>query len=403
MDYNSIIESLCFKFGSAVTEFDIFRWLRNFEDNEWDMALNVLDKVVYYSSDRIDESLETYIKKIISKYPNRHIHILPSGSVGKSGHVMAYHAKKVIEMLSMPNNVLSLLNLKCLETTEKNAVIVLLDDFSGTGESIKKFYDAQVKQVVNKKKGLNVCVLTVAFLEKAKTLLEGKYGLEMYGDCYRPAFIRRGSVFGYERNMIEVRDFCFKKGVLLLPDWENTELKPLGYLNSQALVCFEHTTPNNTLPILWYDDYVPGTHKKWHAIFPRFVNSRIERGRRLRLNSNFWLSSMSRLKLPNIEWSRHHTVDSLRLISYLALKYHGRSVFYIAQVLGISMADVEKIVDIGKQKRLIDQSGNLTHQAKTIYSEIRKKDRILDNAIAKNLSKQNINTVYVPTSFQGFS
>ena len=85
------------------------------------------------------------------------------------------------------------------------------------------------------------------------------------------------------------------------------------------------------------------------------------------------------------------------------MKYRGRSDFYIAQVLGISMADVEKIVDIGKQKRLIDQSGNLTHQAKTIYSEIRKKDRILDNAIAKNLSKQNINTVYVPTSFQGFS
>lgn len=403
MDYNSIIESLCFKFGSAVTEFDIFRWLRNFEDSEWNMALSVLDKVVYYSSDRIDETIETYIREIISKYRNRHVYILPSGNIGKSGHVMAYHAKKVIEMLNLPENILSLLNIKNLGATNKNAVIVLLDDFSGTGVSIKGFYEHKVQPVINEKKDITVCVLTVAFLDKAKTLLEGKYGLEMYGDCFRPAFIRRGSVFGYERNMIEVRDFCFKKGALLLPDWENTELKPLGYQNSQALVCFEHTTPNNTLPILWYDDYVPGTQKKWHAIFPRFVNSRIERGRRLRLNSNFWLSAMSRLKLPNIEWSRYHTVDSLWLISYIALKYRGRSVFYIAQVLGISMVDVEKIVDIGKQKRLIDQSGNLTHQAKTIYSEIRKKDRILENAITKNLSKQNIKTIYVPTSFQGFS
>lgn len=402
MDYNSIIESLCFKFGYTVTDYDIFRWLRNFEDSEWDIALNVLDKVVYYSSDRIDESLESYINKIISEYKDRHIYILPSGNVGKSGHVMAYHAKKVIEMLGFPDNRLSLLNIKNLGATEKTAVIVLLDDFSGTGESIITFYKSKVESIINGKRGITICVLAIAFLERAKKQLN-KQGLEIFGDCYLPAFVRRGSVFGYERNMIEVRDFCFKKGILLFPDWKNTEMKPLGYQNSQALVCFEHTTPNNTLPIIWYDDYMPGGKKEWHAIFPRFANTRIERGRRLRLSSNFWLSAMSRLKLPNIEWSRYHTVDSLRLISYIAQKYHGRSDFYIAQVLGISITDVETIISIGKNKHLIDCSGNLTQEAITIYKEIRKKDRILENAITKSLSKQNIKTIYVPTSFQGFS
>ena len=114
MDYNQAIESICFKFGHAVTEFDVFRWLRNFDESEWAMALNVLDKVVYYSSDSIDEMLEYYIQKIIEAHPNEQVYILPSGNIGKSGHVMAYHAKKVIEKLALSEKTLSLLNLKNL-------------------------------------------------------------------------------------------------------------------------------------------------------------------------------------------------------------------------------------------------------------------------------------------------
>lgn len=402
MDYNHAIESLCFKFGHAVTEYDVFRWLRNFDESEWNMALNVLNKVVYYSSDRIDETLEYQIKNIVAIYNGKCIYILPSSNVGKSGHVMAYHAKKIIEKLRLQESPLSLLNIKDLATIKTNTVIVLLDDFSGTGKSIKKFYEKNVKPIVVEK-GISVCALTVAFLEKAKIHLKAECGLDIYGDIYEPAFVRRGSVFGYEKNMIQVRDFCFKKGEMLFPDWKYTDQKPLGYQNSQALVCFEHTTPNNTLPILWYDDLIPETQRKWHAIFPRFVNSRMERGRRMRRNSNFWLSAMSRLNLPNIEWSRHHTIDSLRLMSYVAQKYHGRSDLYIAQILGISMVDIEEIVNIGKKKCLIDDTGDLTQEAKIIYKEIRKKDRILEHNISRKLSMQNISKVYVPISFRGFS
>ena len=125
MDYNKAIESVCFKFGHAVTEYDVFRWLRNFDESEWTMALNVLDKVVYYSSDMIDENLEYHIKKIIEENSGQHIYILPSGNVGKSGHAMAYHAKKVIEKQNLPENVLSLLNLKNLKDIKKDSVIAL--------------------------------------------------------------------------------------------------------------------------------------------------------------------------------------------------------------------------------------------------------------------------------------
>lgn len=402
MDYNQAIESICFKFGHAVTEYDVFRWLRNFDESEWDMALNVLDKVVYYSSDRIEETLEGHIKQIVEEHKGVHVYVLPSGNVGKSGHVMAYHAKKVIENLGLPEKVLSLLNLRSLDTVKRNAVIALLDDFSGTGESIKKFYYEHVKDAVDGKI-VAVCALTVAYMEKASNYLQSKCDIKIYGDLHKPAFVRRGSVFGYEKSMIPVRDFCFKKGELLFPNWRNQSLKPLGYENSQGMVCFEHTTPNNTLPILWYEELIPGLDKKWNAIFPRFANSRMERGRRLRMSSGFWLSAMQKMNMPNTDWAMHHTTESLRLISVVAQKYHQRSNMYIAQVLGICVEDVEEIIGIGKGKGLFDENGNLTLEAKTIYEEIRKRDKILEHDIPKQMSRIMIDSVYVPTSFRGIS
>lgn len=295
-----------------------------------------------------------------------------------------------------------MLNLRSLDTVRRNAVIALLDDFSGTGESIKKFYYEHVKDTVDGKT-VAVCALTVAYMEKASNYLQSKCDIKIYGDLHKPAFVRRGSVFGYEKSMIPVRDFCFKKGELLFPNWRNQSLKPLGYENSQVMVCFEHTTPNNTLPILWYEELIPGLDKKWNAIFPRFANSRMERGRRLRMSSGFWLSAMQKMNMPNTDWAMHHTTESLRLISVVAQKYHQRSNMYIAQVLGICVEDVEEIIGIGKGKGLFDENGNLTLEAKTIYEEIRKRDKILEHDIPKQMSRIMIDSVYVPTSFRGIS
>lgn len=225
------IEGICFKFGHAVTEYDVFRWLRNFDESEWDMALHVLNMVVYYSSDRISETIEREIKELTLNYPESHIQILPSGNVGKSGHVMAYHTKKIVERLDPKQDYLKLINLKSLDSIPKNSVLVLLDDFSGTGESIKKFYENKVKDMSNKRK-LTCCALTVAYMEKAEKYLFEECSIKMYGDMYLPAFAHRGSVFGYEKAMRPIRDFCFKKGEMLLPHWKELDLKPLGYKNS---------------------------------------------------------------------------------------------------------------------------------------------------------------------------
>lgn len=121
------------------------------------------------------------------------------------------------------------------------------------------------------------------------------------------------------------------------------------------------------------------------------------------MSSGFWLSAVQKMNMPNTDWAMHHKTESLRLISVVAQKYHHRSNMYIAQVLGICMEDVEEIVGIGKRKGLFDENGNLTLEAKTIYEEIRKRDKILEHDIPKQMSRIMIDSVYVPTSFRGIS
>lgn len=121
------------------------------------------------------------------------------------------------------------------------------------------------------------------------------------------------------------------------------------------------------------------------------------------MSSGFWLSAMQKMNMPNTDWAMHHTTESLRLISVVVQKYHRRSNMFIAQVLGICIEDVEEILGIGKEKGLFDENYELTMKAKVIYEEIRKKDKILEHDIPKQMSQKMINSVYVPTSFRGIS
>ncbi|TMK38569.1 MAG: hypothetical protein E6G56_14355 [Actinobacteria bacterium] len=56
------------------------------------------------------------------------------------------------------------------------------------------------------------------------------------------------------------RQMAEKHGAKLFPS------HPLGYDNGQLLLGFHHNVPDNSLPIMWYDDK-PGT---WSAILPRY-------------------------------------------------------------------------------------------------------------------------------------
>jgi hypothetical protein len=109
-----------------------------------------------------------------------------------------------------------------------------------------------------------------------------KINIPIFGNIRFPIFQKRGSIFGYPPKALAMREFCFKYGDLLfsLKNYENkkTKLHPLGFENSQCLIGFEHSIPNNTLPIIWADkEYTKNSTKKfWQPIFPRYGDLKID-------------------------------------------------------------------------------------------------------------------------------
>lgn len=66
---------------------------------------------------------------------------------------------------------------------------------------------------------------------------------------------------GLYRSLLTALPFAY--GNMLLPG------HPLGYQDSELLLGFSHNTPDNTLPIIWFEQQ-HGTRESWYPIFKRY-------------------------------------------------------------------------------------------------------------------------------------
>ena len=395
------IEALAYRFDHAISEADILRWLSNFKEKQWSIALEILENVIYYSSDRIFQTLQTYLLEILKKY--HHVRVLPIGNVGKSGNVMAYYAKKILENLKISEKELRLITTKELGSTfpkRKDCCLVLLDDFSGSGETVLKFFN-EVQPLV-KVKRVQYVALTVASMQLAKDKLQKDNNIVLYGDIYDKCFSKARSVFGRGDRLKVFRQFCFDYGKILFPDWQHQDLKPLGYKNSQAMIAFEHTTPNNSLPILWYEDVRNDNGEMWKSIFPRFANSRIERSKRFRHESYYWLHRLRR-EIPSLGNSINvPDRDVLQLLNVMRLKGKRHGEAYICQALNLSYGELNSILDFGKTHLLIDDDGNVSDEGRNFIVLIEKREAIYKGKLSRlNIDVDQQLALYMPKKFRG--
>lgn len=395
------VEALAYRFDHAISEVDILRWLSNFEEKLWPVAIEILENVIYYSSDRIYLTLQTYLLEILKNY--HHVRVLPIGNVGKSGNVMAYYAKKILECLKISEKELKLITINELESTfpkRKDCCLVLLDDFSGSGETIQNFF--HVVQPLVKVKRIQYVALTVASMKLAKDKLQKDNGIVLYGDVYDKCFSKVSSVFGKGDRLKAFRQFCFDYGEILFPNWQNQDLKPLGYKNSQAMIAFEHTTPNNSLPILWYEDVRNDNGEMWKSIFPRFANSRIERSKRFRHENYYWLHRLRR-EMPSLSNSINvPDKDVLQLLNVMRLKGKRHGEAYICQTLNLSHGELSAILDFGKTHLLITNDGYISNEGRKFITLIEKREAIFNGKLSRlNIDVNQQLTLYIPKKFRG--
>ena len=153
---------------------------------------------------------------------------------------------------------------------ESDPLVVVVDDFAGTGSTLEKGLErlwksdgAMMPDLAEE--GRVICCLQAAFPEAVRRVKEKFVGVEAlvmrtFGDEVR-AFQSEAGIFADDGERAYAQDVMLQIGRQLVPQF------PLGYGDMEALVSFHNTIPNNTLPVFWSRGSANG--HPWTPLLPR--------------------------------------------------------------------------------------------------------------------------------------
>lgn len=431
-DYLNTIQGISQKFNFTIRTSDITNWLNNFPKEDWNKALTVLNKVEYFSNIDIIREFDLLFEKLIceiethNKNQNisniltflatsrlfkvlgleKRIILHPIGEFAKSGSAMFYSLKQTAAFKKYKKYFRIIESPTELEKhLKKNSVIVLIDDILGSGKSLIKYYNKNLLQILVKPKfkQVSVNVLCLFYMQQAFTNINKVYpNFKIHGNLRIPAFAKTGSVFGYRPKMLEIREFCYKYGTGLYKSFDREKNKmidhPLGHNNSQALIVFAHSTPNNSIPILW-------SSKKWRPIFERFGEDKMAKSKKLRFETRKWISMLKPLGFENILDDNNNAYSEVNVqqLMLLRLKKIEKNNTSICQFLNIGERDLSSLLATGLKNGLYNKDYTVSDFGNRVYSDLRKKENIIESKkIETNLNGSKLeNIYYIPSMFRG--
>lgn len=149
---------------------------------------------------------------------------------------------------------------------------VFLDDICGSGETAVKYSQNLLPELLAEKPEVELWYFSLfatsdGLRRVTRDTVFGTHCGAVYelDDTYK--WTARSSRYlftlpnGLYRSLLVALPFVY--GDLLLPD------HPLGYQESELLLGFSHNTPDNTMPIIWFEQE-HGTGEKWYPIFRRY-------------------------------------------------------------------------------------------------------------------------------------
>lgn len=263
-------------------------WINNFHtDEERYFAARVLDALIYRSDDQTIALIRQLFSRVVPDYSRIHglsgtlqriytslrdpnvdprirlVPVIPPNSPPtKSGPVIARHLKRALRFserwIIYPDRVASELG--------NVEAFVFVDDFLGTGDQFSRFLAGT---------GLDAYVSTSTFvyaclaghLEGIETLRRGYPQLhiatvECLDDSHAIFHPNAGS-FPDEVNSAEsARDFYYELLTSRRINIVGPDRRGFGHL--EIVYAFEHSVPDNSLPILWWDKST-----QWRRLFDR--------------------------------------------------------------------------------------------------------------------------------------
>ncbi|MEG0407680.1 MAG: hypothetical protein RR623_02290 [Bacilli bacterium] len=277
-------------------------WLSNFKEEERENLLFLLTQFIYFSKLQIDNMLisiyrDFYKYVIVENYrlnnsdttdivliknhfknSERKSRFIPIGNPSESSSSMLGEFRKINSI----NRDLFIERSELLNLTVGDIEhFIFIDDLCGSGHQA---YDENKKFVSHIKSNFphsKIHYYSLVGLEEGLEYLNKDKDYDYLESVLRldktyKCFNSESRIFknnDYSINQEELKEICEKYGLLLYGSIisrqgghvSHADPHKLGYSDSQLLIGFHHNTPDNTLPIIWYnEDMIP-----WNPIFPR--------------------------------------------------------------------------------------------------------------------------------------
>ena len=303
----------------------IEEWLANFEEEERDNALFLLSKCMYFSNASIRAILKAlyrdlYRAPLIQEIREKNggtldeniietafyeklmkTRFLGVGNPSESGVHLLYYFRlenKIPKKLFVNTDDLYevkstgevLLRQKCAEVEH----VVFIDDLCGSGQQVKR--DNNVKRCVENlcrldnppkvsylmmfgtKDGIEV-VRKATLADSEVKLFNEAEAVMVLNESYK-CFGNESRYYNDDKLKEQARKMAYKYGKKLMAkivekdypqksEEEREEIvhnSALGFGDCQLLLSLHHNTPNNTLPIIWYEE----DDENWIPIFKRY-------------------------------------------------------------------------------------------------------------------------------------
>lgn len=264
--------------GLTVTEAKVEAWLEQFETPRQQRSMfRLLQKLRFFSHSfvrrkmrEVDDILRNAVRDRVGARQLSHEEIVVSylDGPGKSG---AATARLLCEERGLPAQVIAeRATLKTRLADPKVRVLVLVDDFVGTGEGasrdIRALHD-DIAEIARSRDVRTVFVAVVGHttgMERLRCLAEElRFGLQVHCcetlDASDEVFSEASTVFDSPEARNEAKAVAQAWGARL------QKQGPLGYGGLGLAVVFERSCPNNSLPILHVESKSP----KWVPLFKR--------------------------------------------------------------------------------------------------------------------------------------
>ena len=258
--------------GQTVTTAGFYRWQAQFPTALHPITVDILRLVAeryYFSTRRYWESLDRLLAESDLASRGRVVFCLWQ-PLGKSNPAIMHHVKTHQKLRVMPHlDITSHPDTWPQLAPKPPPVFIIVDDFLGTGETMCGLWERHpmpLVRLLEEYPGSRAIVIVIAALAEGVRRVESS--LRQFGGRVRlhvgvkfdegdRCFSEVSRIVPLPADREHLRQFCEEMGRRHFPKkfW-------FGFEESECLVVFPDTVPNNSIPILWHDE------GSWSPLFP---------------------------------------------------------------------------------------------------------------------------------------